>query len=92
MAVQTDTSFLDHLAPNVAVQFLDRVAKSPDREAYRYPRGDSWESKTWQETGDQVERLAAGLLSLGIESEQRVGIASNTRYEWILADLAIMCA
>ncbi|MCW2843926.1 MAG: AMP-dependent synthetase and ligase [Nocardioides sp.] len=92
MAVNTDTSFLDHLAPNVAVQFLDRVAKSPNREAYRYPRGDAWESKTWQETGDQVERLAAGLLSLGIESEQRVGIASNTRYEWILADLAIMCA
>ena len=24
--------------------------------------------------------------------EQRVGIASGTRYEWILADLAIMCA
>ncbi len=47
---------------------------------------------TWQETGEQVKRLAAGLLSLGIEPEQRVGIASNTRYEWILADLAVMCA
>ena len=92
MAVNTDTSFLDHLAPNVAVQFLDRVAKSPGSEAYRYPRGDSWESKTWQQTGDQVERIAAGLLSLGLESEQRVGIAANTRYEWIVADLAIMCA
>ncbi len=47
---------------------------------------------TWQETGEQVKRIAAGLLSLGIEPEQRVGIASNTRFEWILADLAIMCA
>ena len=36
--------------------------------------------------------LAAGLLALGIEPEQRVGIASGTRYEWILADLAVMCA
>ena len=26
------------------------------------------------------------------QPEQRVGIASGTRYEWILADLAIMCA
>ncbi len=92
MAVNTDTSFLDRLAPNVAVQFLDRVAKSPDREAYRYPRGEEWESVTWQETGDQVERIAAGLLSLGLESEQRVGIVAGTRYEWILADLGIMCA
>ncbi len=44
------------------------------------------------ETGDRVTRLAAGLLSLGLEPEQRVGIASGTRVEWILADLAIMCA
>jgi long-chain acyl-CoA synthetase len=87
-----DTSFVDNLTQNVAVQFLDRVAKSPDAEAYRFPRGESWESVTWQQTGDEVSRLAAGLLALGIEMEQRVGIASNTRYEWILADLAIMCA
>ncbi|MFC4783639.1 AMP-dependent synthetase/ligase [Nocardioides sp. MAHUQ-72] len=92
MPVNYDTSFLDRLAPNVAAQFLDRVAKSPDREAYRYPKNGDWESVTWRQTGDQVKRLAAGLLSLGIESEQRVGIASNTRYEWILADLAVMCA
>lgn len=92
MPVNHDTTFVDHLAPNVAVQFLDRVAKSPDAEAYRYPKGDGWESVTWQETGAQVERIAAGLLSLGIEPEQRVGIASDTRFEWILADLANMCA
>jgi long-chain acyl-CoA synthetase len=92
MPVHSDTSFVDSLAPNVAVQFLDRVAKTPDAEAYRFPRGDQWESVTWQEAGDRVRNLAAGLLSLGIEPEQRVGIISNTRYEWILADLAVMCA
>jgi long-chain acyl-CoA synthetase len=87
-----DTGFVDNLTPNVAIQFLDRVEKSPDAEAYRFPRGESWESVTWQQTGTEVSRLAAGLLALGIEMEQRVGIASGTRYEWILADLAIMCA
>ncbi|MGZ4445179.1 MAG: AMP-dependent synthetase/ligase [Nocardioides sp.] len=92
MPVNTDTSFVDHLAPNVAVQFLDRVATSPGSEAFRFPVGDTWESVTWKDAGERVERLAAGLLSLGIESEQRVGIASGTRYEWILADLAVMCA
>jgi len=92
MPINTDASFIETLPPNVAVQFLDRVHKSGDKEAYRYPRGDGWESVTWKETGDEVCRLAAGLLSLGIQTEQRVGIASNTRYEWILADLAIMCS
>lgn len=87
-----DASFVDNLTQNVAVQFLDRVAASADHEAYRFPRGETWESVTWRQAGDLVERLTAGLLSLGIQSEQRVGIASATRYEWILADLAIMCA
>ena len=56
------------------------------------PEGDGWESVTWAETGEQVKRLAAGLIALGVESEQRVGISSGTRYEWIAADLAVMCA
>ncbi len=92
MPVIEDTSFVDHLPQNVAVQFLDRAAANPDAEAYRFPRGESWESVTWQQAGDRVKALAAGLLSLGLEREQRVGVASATRYEWILADLAIMCA
>src|SRR3954453_17898403 len=92
MTTAQDTSFVDHLTKNVGVQFLDRVAASADHEAYRFPRGEVWESVTWRQAGDLVERLAAGLVSLGIQSEQRVGIASATRYEWILADLAVMCA
>jgi len=87
-----DTSFVDHLAPSFAQLFLDRVAQSGPLEAYRYPVGDRWESVTWQQAGERVNHLAAGLLSLGIQPEQRVGIASSTRYEWILADLAVMCA
>jgi long-chain acyl-CoA synthetase len=92
MPITHDTSFLDHMPQNVAIQFMDRVATSGTREAFRFPRGDAWESVTWAQAGDRVRRLAAGLLSLGLEPEQRVGIASSTRYEWILADLAVMCA
>jgi long-chain acyl-CoA synthetase len=76
----------------VGRQFLDRVAASGDREAFRYPVGESWESVTWKEAGDRVSRLAAGLVALGVEPQQRAAIASSTRYEWVLADLANMCA
>ncbi|WP_141013597.1 AMP-dependent synthetase/ligase [Nocardioides sambongensis] len=93
MAIIRDSSFIDHMPANCAVQFLDRVEVSPDSEAFRFPVGDdAWESVTWRQAGARVRSLAAGLLALGIEAEQRVGIASNTRYEWVLADLAIMCA
>ena len=92
--VSRDTSFIEKRSPNLAVQFRDRVAKSPDAEAFRVPAGDGepWTSITWKQAGDRVEKLAAGLLALGIESEQRVGIASGTRLEWIEADLAILSA
>jgi long-chain acyl-CoA synthetase len=90
--VSRDVGAIEDRPANVGLQFFDRVEKSPSREAYRFPKGESWESVTWQETGDRVTRLAAGLIALGVEPEQRVGIASSTRYEWILADLAIMCA
>jgi long-chain acyl-CoA synthetase len=72
--------------------FLDRVAAAPDRVAYQYPLEDAWASVTWREASERVNRMAAGLITLGIATEQRVAIASSTRYEWILADLAIVCA
>ncbi len=87
-----DQSVIDNRPMTVSRQFLDRVAASADLEAYRFPVGEHWESITWRETGAKVSRVAAGLVALGIEPEQRVGIASNTRYEWIIADLAVMCA
>ncbi|OWL93653.1 hypothetical protein B7435_32890, partial [Mycolicibacterium peregrinum] len=76
----------------LAMQFFDRVAISGDHEAFRYRQGDGWVAVTWSETADRVIRLAAGLLALGVTAEQPIGIASSTRYEWILADLANMCA
>ena len=78
--------------PHIAQLLLDRVAATPDREAYRYPVGDEWRSMTWRQVGTEVRRRAAGLVALGIEPEQRVAIASNTRVEWVLCDLAIVCA
>jgi long-chain acyl-CoA synthetase len=91
-AASFDLSVIENRAPSVGRQFFDRVAATPNREAYRYPKGERWESQTWRETGEHVTKLAAGLVALGIEPEQRVGIASGTRFEWILADLAVMCA
>jgi len=79
-------------ATSVARMFYDRVAASPDAEAYRFPTAEGWGSATWAETRETVDVLAAGLLALGIRHEDRVAIASSTRVDWIYADLAITCA
>src|SRR6476661_4316285 len=88
----TTTTPVQISAHSLAALFLQRVEKSPDKEAFRYLDGGNWVSVSWREAAERVQSLAAGLLALGIEPEQRIGIASSTRYEWILADLAIICA
>ena len=39
-----------------------------------------------------MTRLAVGMLALGLQPEERVAIASNTRVEWVLADGGVMLA
>jgi long-chain acyl-CoA synthetase len=89
----TETAGAELTRPaSVGAMLLERVEKSGPREAFRYLEGDRWVSLTWRETKDRAYVLAAGLLDLGIEPEDRVAIASGTRIEWILADLGVMCA
>lgn len=85
-------SKLDSRSQTVAQLLFDRVAATPEREAFRYPVNGDWRSVSWKEFGDRARRLGAGLIALGIEPEQRVALASSTRYEWVLADVAVMVA
>ena len=80
-------------ATTLAGSIRDRVAATPDREAFTYPGPNGvWTSMTWGQAGQEIVTLAAGLVSLGLQLGDRVAIASSTRLEWILADSAIMCA
>ncbi len=79
-------------AVSMARLFRDRVAATPDVEAFRFPTELGWESVTWAQVDQTVKTMAAGLLALGVRAEDRVAIVSNTRIEWVHADLAVMCA
>ncbi|MFD4256108.1 AMP-dependent synthetase/ligase [Streptomyces sp. NPDC058534] len=90
---------IENRPPSVAGLFLERVAATPDAEAYRYPvppasgeGPDQWKSLTWSQAAERVYAIAAGLIELGVQPQQRVALASSTRLDWILADLGIMCA
>ncbi|MFI6402658.1 AMP-dependent synthetase/ligase [Streptomyces sp. NPDC050548] len=92
-------TLIENRPPSVAGLFLERVAATPDTEAYRHPvpsasgeGPDDWKSLSWAQAAERVFAIAAGLIELGVQPEQRVALASATRIEWILADLGIMCA
>lgn len=67
--------------------FFDRTVEAHrDREALVVRHQNvRW---TWGELGRRVDDLAAGLLSLGLERGDRIGIWSPNRYEWTLAQFA----
>ena len=95
MSVSVDTGHR-----SIGQLFLAQVAKNPDGRAFSGPApiattppGTIGTTRlTWQETADEVTAIAAGLVELGVQPGDRVAIASGTRIEWILADLAVMCA
>ena len=91
-AGSTDPSTYPTPAVSMARLLRDQVAGTPDEEAFRFPAGDGWESVTWAQVDDTVTTMAAGLLALGVQPEDRVAIVSQTRIEWIHADFAVMCA
>ncbi|WP_214317340.1 AMP-dependent synthetase/ligase [Nonomuraea sediminis] len=68
----------------------DRIAATPDADAYRFPDGEQWRSLSWREVGERVRPLALGLAALGAGPGRRVSILSSTRLEWVLADLAVL--
>ncbi|WP_306215150.1 AMP-dependent synthetase/ligase [Actinoplanes sp. RD1] len=73
---------------------LRRVAATPDGRAFGSPSADDtaidW--LTWAQVGERTKAIAAGLVSLGVGLEDRVSIISNTRIEWVLADLGVNLA
>ncbi|MDG1936803.1 MAG: AMP-binding protein [Paracoccaceae bacterium] len=75
------------LSEQTIPELLARTASAfPDREAVVFPTQDiRW---TWREFTRQVDRLAGGLISLGVRKGERVGIWSPNRIEWIMTQFA----
>ncbi len=69
-----------------------RVEATPDTPAFLHPEGRGWATLTWKDTSLRVREIACGLLAAGLKPGQCVAIASSTRIEWALSDLAIGCA
>ena len=68
-------------------QALDRAAREwPGQQALVAPaQGIRW---TWAELRERAEALAAGLLALGLQRGDRIGIWSLNRAEWALVQFA----
>lgn len=79
---------------------LKTLAALPFHIAGRHPkpalmrrcRGDAVEELSTQELFDRIRDVSLGLGALGVEAGDRVAIVSDSRPEWVIADLAALTA
>ncbi len=76
----------------LARMFWDRVERHGDRPAQMVKVGGGWQEVSWGELGDEVRDLALGLVALGRQRGDAVGLLSQSRAEWVRADFAIFSA
>lgn len=77
---------------NLTTRLWQRAEARPDTPVLRTQSGGSWRGLTWSQLAERVQRVAAGLISRGIERGDRVVLMSSTSLEWTVADLAILSA
>lgn len=64
----------------------DAAARWPDRDAIVFAHQDvRW---SYRKFNDEADRFAAGLIKLGLEPGDRVGVWAPNRYEWLVTQFA----
>jgi fatty-acyl-CoA synthase len=83
VAGERTVPLLDKTIPQ---QFAETAQKYAERDAAIFLGQDK--RFTWAELSETVDAFAAGLLALGLEKGDRIGIWSPNRWEWVVTQFA----
>src|SRR5690625_3284389 len=72
--------------------FFDALEDHPKEDSMLFRRGDEWVPISTREIEERVRRIALALPILGLGRGDRIGLLSENRPEWALADYAALCA
>ncbi|MCP4133990.1 MAG: long-chain fatty acid--CoA ligase [bacterium] len=75
---------------HLALMVRESVKKNGDAVAMRFKKGTEWQPISYTEMGEQILATAKGLLTLNVAEGDMVGIFSENRPEWAIADFAIL--
>ncbi|MCX6261183.1 MAG: AMP-binding protein, partial [Bacteroidia bacterium] len=75
------------------IELLENSAQKYANNPYLLEKKtDKYEAITYKETKEQAWKVAAGLLSLGINKGDRIALLSESRTDWVLSELGILHA
>ncbi|MFP4556014.1 MAG: AMP-dependent synthetase/ligase [Bacteroidales bacterium] len=70
--------------------FEDSVSKYASNPYLWEKKGDEFESISYNETKTEVQKMAAGLISLGVKNNDTISLLSEGRMYWVISELAIL--
>ena len=74
---------------SVPALFAEQAEQQGDRLAIRFKEYGIWRRVTWRQYGDEVRRVAAGLLAFGLRHQENVAVLAENRPEWLYCHLGI---
>jgi long-chain acyl-CoA synthetase len=80
------------MADNLASMHRQVCRRLGPNCALRFKRWGRFQDLSWTEYRCQADRAAAGLIALGVQPGDPVALLSENRYEWLIADHAILSA
>lgn len=72
--------------------FLARIKETPTRPAFQSKTATGWKTVTFREFHDQCRLVSFGFMGLKIQKGEKIAILAQTRYEWLLCDMAALGA
>ena len=72
--------------------FEETVAKFGGKEFLVEKHGKVWESTSYADAKEEILRIGAGLVALGIEPKQTISILAEGCNNWILSELGLLYA
>lgn len=76
--------------PNIPLMHRDIAARLGSRPALRFRRDGLFHDVSWNEYRRAADRAAVGLIELGVQPGDRIGILAENRWEWLAADIGIL--
>lgn len=81
-----------NMLTNLASMHRETCSQLGPNTALRFKRFGRYQDVCWADYRRQADGAAAGLLELGVQPGDRVALLSENRFEWLVADHAILSA
>jgi long-chain acyl-CoA synthetase len=70
--------------------FKETVERHGPSVAAKFKQNNQWVNMNWHDLNERVQAVSSALIELGVPDHSKVAIMSNTRIEWVIADLGIL--